>query len=303
MGACSPTTACSFSLCSPAPTFQTRQSPAHFGGQRDIFFFFSTCSKAVGGRCTRKRPYRGPRAGLGEILHNQALISASIAGFSAQIFKPFTSDGANKGFNWKLLLTSGGMPSSHSAAIVAVATAIGMERGLADSVFGLSAVVAGIVMYDAQGVRRAVGEQAQLINWILLNQLPGRVDSDSDSSSTMVDQELAYANKDDKATSSDNKNVGPMLTQAGLSISRLNRFNTSIIASSTGHSKTGEIYGSSETDERLDLGERQACAKLETPYGWRPMPVRELVGHTRLEVGAGALYGFIVALAAHIALQ
>lgn len=77
-------------------------------------------------------------------------MSATAAVLVGQLSKPLASALLGKGFNWRLALKSGGMPSTHSASMVASATAIGLERGLSDSLFGLTVVVAGIIMYDAQ---------------------------------------------------------------------------------------------------------------------------------------------------------
>ena len=62
---------------------------------------------------------------------------------------------------------SGGMPSSHSALVVSMATSIGYANGFNSSIFALSATVALIVMYDAAGVRRAAGKQAAVLNEIV----------------------------------------------------------------------------------------------------------------------------------------
>ena len=61
----------------------------------------------------------------------------------------------------------GGMPSSHSAAVSAVATSIGITCGFGSSVFAVSLMLAIIVMIDAQTVRRAAGQQARLVNQIV----------------------------------------------------------------------------------------------------------------------------------------
>ena len=62
---------------------------------------------------------------------------------------------------------SGGMPSSHSALIVAMATSVGRCVGFASTQFAIAACVAAIVMYDAANVRRAAGKQAELLNKIV----------------------------------------------------------------------------------------------------------------------------------------
>lgn len=69
--------------------------------------------------------------------------------------------------DWSLVTSTGGMPSSHSAAVTALATAIALESGLASPVFALATVFAIITMFDATGVRFQAGEQAAVINQLL----------------------------------------------------------------------------------------------------------------------------------------
>ena len=65
------------------------------------------------------------------------------------------------------LATSGGMPSSHSALVLSLTTVIGSKRGLNSPEFAISAIFSVVVMYDATGVRRAAGRQAQVLNRII----------------------------------------------------------------------------------------------------------------------------------------
>lgn len=67
----------------------------------------------------------------------------------------------------KRVISSGGMPSSHSALVVAVATSIGRTSGWNSPLFAFAGVMAVIVMYDAAGVRRAAGKQAEIINLMI----------------------------------------------------------------------------------------------------------------------------------------
>jgi len=67
----------------------------------------------------------------------------------------------------KRLVGSGGMPSSHSALVMALATSTGKYEGWGSPLFAVAAVTAGIVMYDAAGVRRAAGKQAEVLNQII----------------------------------------------------------------------------------------------------------------------------------------
>lgn len=63
----------------------------------------------------------------------------------------------------KIFLRAGGMPSSHTAVIVATLTVIGARQGVDTALFGLGVAVAGIIIYDAVNVRRSVGEQGDVL--------------------------------------------------------------------------------------------------------------------------------------------
>jgi len=65
------------------------------------------------------------------------------------------------------MLDSGGMPSSHSATVTALAVAIGLQEGTGGPAFAMSVVLACVVMYDATGVRLHAGRQAELLNQIV----------------------------------------------------------------------------------------------------------------------------------------
>ncbi|XP_028785621.1 uncharacterized protein LOC114741509 isoform X2 [Neltuma alba] len=67
----------------------------------------------------------------------------------------------------KRMLDSGGMPSSHSATVSALAATIGIQEGTGSPVFAIAVVLACIVMYDASGVRLHAGRQAELLNQIV----------------------------------------------------------------------------------------------------------------------------------------
>lgn len=91
--------------------------------------------------------------------------------FFIQLFKLIYDLVTTKKFNFKRILGAGGMPSSHSAVVVALCTMIGKNYGINSAIFGLAVVFAFVVMYDAAGVRRAAGKQAKLLNKIV--QTPG----------------------------------------------------------------------------------------------------------------------------------
>lgn len=88
---------------------------------------------------------------------------------SIQLFKVIYEYKKTKKWDWKRLWGAGGMPSSHSAVVVTLACLIGKSEGTSSPIFALSMIFALIVMYDAAGVRRAVGNQAKVLNDILNN--------------------------------------------------------------------------------------------------------------------------------------
>ncbi|KXH79222.1 divergent PAP2 family protein [Sporosarcina sp. HYO08] len=71
--------------------------------------------------------------------------------------------------DWKLMTSTGGMPSSHSAAVTSLTTAIAYETGLDSPLFAVSAIFAVIVMFDATGIRYQAGQQALIINQMRLD--------------------------------------------------------------------------------------------------------------------------------------
>ena len=70
-------------------------------------------------------------------------------------------------FNFRWFVGTGGMPSSHTAGACALATTCGLQLGVESVSFALAAVFAVVTMFDAQGVRRASGQQAQILNQIM----------------------------------------------------------------------------------------------------------------------------------------
>lgn len=93
------------------------------------------------------------------------LLSISLTGWLvAQVLKTLINGLFLGKFSLERMWGSGGMPSSHSATVCALATAAGMQYGGSSFEFAIAAIVAIIVMYDARGVRRETGLQAQVIN-------------------------------------------------------------------------------------------------------------------------------------------
>ncbi len=87
--------------------------------------------------------------------------------FCIQLFKLIYDLWTTKKFNFKRIMGAGGMPSSHSAVVVGLATLIGRYEGVGSPIFALSFILAFVVMYDACGIRRAAGKQATLLNKLI----------------------------------------------------------------------------------------------------------------------------------------
>lgn len=97
------------------------------------------------------------------------LAAAATAWFIAQAIKMILSFIENKQIDWSLATASGGMPSSHTAFVIAATTMIGKTEGMESSMFALAVVLSIVVMYDAMNVRRAVGHMGQTLNQIINN--------------------------------------------------------------------------------------------------------------------------------------
>lgn len=101
---------------------------------------------------------------ISDLLANQPFWAAVIAAVSAQTIKLLLGLVLDRRWEPTKLLETGGMPSSHTASVAALATAIGLLHGLDSPEFAIAAIVGSIVMYDAAGVRHAAGEQGLLLN-------------------------------------------------------------------------------------------------------------------------------------------
>lgn len=97
---------------------------------------------------------------------NPVGISTMLGWILGQLIKMPVEYLRHKRWDWTLLLSAGGMPSSHSALMTAVTTSIGLNAGWGSPVFALALAITGIVVYDATGVRRQAGFHAERINQI-----------------------------------------------------------------------------------------------------------------------------------------
>jgi uncharacterized protein len=98
---------------------------------------------------------------------NPPLLLAVLAMVSVQLFKFLSALVVRRRIDFTRLLGTGGMPSSHSASVTALSVAVGFSEGWSSTLFGVVAFLSLIVMYDATGIRRAAGRQAQILNRVL----------------------------------------------------------------------------------------------------------------------------------------
>ncbi|MGL5714814.1 MAG: divergent PAP2 family protein [Paraclostridium sp.] len=102
---------------------------------------------------------------ISEIFNNRILGISMFACFLAQFLKIFTFE--DKKIRISRIFSSGGMPSSHSSFVTCLSTLVGIDTGFNSTEFAVVAVFSMIIMYDASGVRRAVGKQAAVLNQII----------------------------------------------------------------------------------------------------------------------------------------
>ena len=105
---------------------------------------------------------------LSLIFRNKIIIIAFITWVVNQILKLMVFYITEKKWDMRRFIGAGGMPSTHSALSVCVAVTIGLKEGWDSPLFALAIVIAFIIMADAAGVRRETGEQAKVLNKIIL---------------------------------------------------------------------------------------------------------------------------------------
>lgn len=113
-----------------------------------------------------------------DISHNKILVITLTVWFIAQTIKVVLGVIQEKRLNFRWFIGTGGMPSSHAAGVSALATTVGLEYGFRSGLFAVASVFALITMFDAQGVRRAAGLQAGVLNKIMEDMYwKGRIES------------------------------------------------------------------------------------------------------------------------------
>jgi len=100
-------------------------------------------------------------------LCNPTIWSAFLAWLLAQTIKMTFFFARTRRINFAYLVSTGGMPSAHSAMASALATSVAMRVGMDDPLFAVAFAFALVIMFDAQSVRRAAGMQARVLNQII----------------------------------------------------------------------------------------------------------------------------------------
>jgi hypothetical protein len=105
-----------------------------------------------------------PHSFFPEIFQNRIFLITLLVWVLAQMIKVLLGILKEKKFNFRWFIGTGGMPSSHAAGASALATSVGLEYGFNSPLFAVAAAFAMVTMFDAQGVRRATGYQATILN-------------------------------------------------------------------------------------------------------------------------------------------
>ena len=101
------------------------------------------------------------------VINNRVIWASFFSWGVAQLIKIFSGVLKENRFDFKWLIMTGGMPSAHSAGVSALATSVGIYSGFDSVIFASTAIFAMIIMFDAQGLRRAAGRQAEALNRLM----------------------------------------------------------------------------------------------------------------------------------------
>ena len=110
---------------------------------------------------------------LAGLLANRILLAAVIAWTIAQVVKVPLNYLLHHHWDWGLLFSAGGMPSSHTALVTGIAGGVGLQEGFHSAAFAIASVLAMVVIYDATGVRRHAGDHARVLNLMIDELLTG----------------------------------------------------------------------------------------------------------------------------------
>lgn len=105
--------------------------------------------------------------GIEALLYNKPLWAALISWAIAQGFKTLRPIVTERKFDVSRLTGTGGMPSSHSSTVMALTVSVGKYNGFDSALFAACLIFSFVVMYDAAGIRRAAGKQAEILNYLI----------------------------------------------------------------------------------------------------------------------------------------
>jgi len=108
-----------------------------------------------------------PKSAVLQLINNKVFTTTLFAWFITQSIKVVIGIIREKRFNFRWFVGTGGMPSSHAATVSALTSAVALNDGVSSTAFAITLVFALIVILDAQGVRRATGKQAEILNVML----------------------------------------------------------------------------------------------------------------------------------------
>ncbi len=114
---------------------------------------------------------------------NYILTCGVLSWISAQVIKTILTLATTRRFEPERLVGAGGMPSAHSALVCSMTLAVARKEGFGSSLFAIAIMFAAVVMYDAMGVRRAAGEQAKVLNKIVVSFRPSESKTEQEQSS------------------------------------------------------------------------------------------------------------------------
>jgi len=206
--------------------------------------------------------------------------------------KIFTYKARKGKWHLKAFLDSGGMPSSHSSLCTGVTTAVAMVHGITSSLFAVCVCFSLIVMYDAAGVRRHAGKQAEVLNMIIEDLWEGQPVSERQLKAALEERGPSLASH----AASDNR----LVTLAALS----GREEGGASGDGTQASKerqpgkqarTAEVGGTGDTEyRRYKLMRLEQVNAIRTRNG--EAKLKEVLGHTPVQVVCGAALGILIAL-------
>ncbi|KAL7142912.1 hypothetical protein ABFS83_08G156200 [Erythranthe nasuta] len=251
------------------------QNGNNFSPPNSRFHFSKRYAGAPALRCVSELACHSISIGdVAGVFHNKVLVAAVVSAAIGQLSKPFTSTLLyGRKFDLKAVVQAGGFPSTHSSAAVATATCLVLERGFSDAIFGMAVVYAGLIMYDAQGVRREVGTHAKELNKVLLRSTPYSTSSRNDADD--------FTNSFSRESSSNLEKIDPVFMEERSSLEKKQTSSSLLL-------KSDEKMPNSVVSDVNGGRERVA---------YNISPLKESIGHTEIEVAAGALLGFLVSIA------